>query len=54
MGTKTRESIYGASVQAAPERATVARKEADRLAVEAWQPSPTLGDALNRGLAISK
>ena len=48
------------SVRAAAERATEARKEADRLACEAWnkrmlgfqgpaQPSPTLGDALNAG-----
>jgi hypothetical protein len=49
MGTKSRETIYGASVRAAAERATEARKEADRLAVEAGfqgsaQPSPTLGD----------
>ena len=60
MGTKSRETIYGASVRAAAERAKEARKEADRLAVEAWnkrmlgfqgpaQPSPTLGDALNAG-----
>ena len=60
MGTKSRESIYGASVRAASERATQARKDADRLAVEAWnkrmlgfqgpaQPSPALGDALNAG-----
>jgi hypothetical protein len=60
MGTKSRETIYGASVRAAAERATQARKEADRLAVEAWnkrmlgfqgpaQPSPTLGDAINAG-----
>ena len=60
MGTKSRETIYGASVRAAAERATEARKEADRLAVEAWnkrmlgfqgpaQPSPVLGDALNAG-----
>ena len=60
MGTKSRETIYGASVRAAAERATEARKEADRLAVEAWnkrmlgfqgpaQPSPTLGDAINAG-----
>jgi len=60
MGTKSRESIYGASVRAAAERAAEARKEADRLAVEAWnkrmlgfqgpaQPSPALGDALNAG-----
>ena len=48
----------GASVRAAAERAKEARKQADRLACEAWnkrmlgfrgpaQPSPTLGDALN-------
>jgi hypothetical protein len=60
MGTKSRETIYGASVRAAAERATEARKEADRLACEAWnkrmlgfqgpaQLSPTLGDALNAG-----
>jgi hypothetical protein len=35
MGTKSRETIYGASVRAAAERATEARKEADRLACEA-------------------
>jgi hypothetical protein len=55
MGTKSRETIYGASVRAAAERATEARKEADKLACEAWngrmlgfqgpaQPSPALGD----------
>jgi hypothetical protein len=60
MGSKSRETIYGASVRAAAERATEARKEADRLAVEAWnkrmlgfqgpaQPSPALGDAINAG-----
>src|SRR4029077_17609001 len=60
MGTKSRETIYGASVRAAAERATHARQEADTLACEAWnkrmlafrgpaQPSPTLGDALNAG-----
>ena len=58
MGSKSRETLYGASVRAAAERATEARKEADRLAVAAWnkrmlgfqgpaQPSPTL--ALNAG-----
>jgi hypothetical protein len=36
MGSKSRETIYGASVRAAAERAAEARKEADRLAVEAW------------------
>ncbi len=35
MGTKSRETIYGASVRAAAERATEARKQADRLACEA-------------------
>ena len=60
MGTKSSESIYGSSVRAAAERAKEARKQADRLAVDAWnkrmlgfkgpaQPSPTLGDALNAG-----
>jgi hypothetical protein len=60
MGSKSRESIYGGSVWAAAERATEARRDADRLAVEAWnkrmlafqgpaQPSPTLGDAINAG-----
>ena len=60
MGSKSRETIYGASVRAAAERATEARKQADRLAVEAWnkrmlgfqgpaQPSPALGEALNAG-----
>jgi hypothetical protein len=59
-GTKSRESIYGASVRASEERAAAARKKADQLACEAWnkrmlafqgpaQPSPTLGDALNAG-----
>ena len=60
MGTKSRETIYGASVRASAERAAEARKIADRFACEAWnqrmlgfqgpaQPSPTLGDALNAG-----
>jgi hypothetical protein len=60
MGTKSRESIYGSSIRASAERAKGARKDADRLACEAWnqrmlgykgpaQPSPTLGDALNAG-----
>jgi hypothetical protein len=35
MGTKSRETIYSASIRAAAERATEARKEADRPAVEA-------------------
>jgi hypothetical protein len=57
MGTKSRETIYGASVRHAAEQATEARKVADRLAWNARmlgfqgpaQPSPTLGDALNGG-----
>ena len=60
MATKSRETIYGESIRAAAERPTEARKEADRLAVEAWnkrmlgfqgpaQPSPMLGDAINAG-----
>jgi hypothetical protein len=36
MGTKSRESIYGASIRASAERAREVRKEADRLACEAW------------------
>jgi hypothetical protein len=36
MGTKSREIIYGASVRAAAERAKGVRKEADRLACDAW------------------
>jgi hypothetical protein len=36
MGSKSRETIYGASVRAAAERATQVRKEADKLACEAW------------------
>jgi hypothetical protein len=36
MGTKSRETIYGASVRATAERAARARKDADRLAVAAW------------------
>jgi hypothetical protein len=60
MGTKSRESIYDSSIRASAERARAARKETDRLAVEAWnarmigykgpaQPSPALGDVLNAG-----
>jgi hypothetical protein len=60
MGTKSRETIYGASIRASAELAKEARKEADRLACVAWnqrmlgyrgpaQPSPALGDALNAG-----
>jgi hypothetical protein len=55
-----RELVSGASVRALEERAAEARKEADRLACEAWskrmlvfrgpaQPSPAIGDALKAG-----
>ena len=36
MGTKSRESIYGASVRASAERAAEARKKANQLACEGW------------------
>ena len=60
MGTKSRDRLYGSAVRIAAERAAAARKEADKLACDAWnkrmlgfrgpaQPSPTLGDALNAG-----
>jgi hypothetical protein len=60
MGTKSREVIYASSVRASAERASDARKRADRLACEAWndrmlgfqgpaQPSPMMADALNAG-----
>jgi hypothetical protein len=59
-GTKSRDRLYGTSVRIADQRAAEARREADKLACEAWtkrmlafkgpvQPSPTLGDALNAG-----
>lgn len=58
MTTKGREYLFASSVRAAAERAAEARRQADRLACEAWnkrmlgfqgpaQPSPTLGEALN-------
>jgi hypothetical protein len=65
MGTKSRETVYGSSIRAsADDRATEARKKADRLACVAWnqrmlgykgpaQPSPALGDALNAGYSRS-
>jgi hypothetical protein len=60
MTTKSREHIYGSSIRAKAEQAAEARKQADKLACEAWnmrmlgyqgpaQPSPALGDALNAG-----
>jgi hypothetical protein len=60
MTTKSRQTIYGASIRASAQRAKEARTEADRLACVAWnqrmlgyrgpaQPSPTVGQALNAG-----
>ena len=60
MATRSREYLYGNAIRMSEERARQARKEADRLACEAWnkrmlgykgpaQPSPMLGDALNAG-----
>ncbi|MBW7970034.1 hypothetical protein [Bradyrhizobium sp. BR 10289] len=60
MTTKSREYLYGTQIKMSAERAKQARKEADRLACEAWnyrmlgykgpaQPSPTIGDAINGG-----
>lgn len=60
MSTKSREHLYGHSIRYSAEKAKEARKEADRLACQAWtlrmlgykgpaQPSPLLGDALNAG-----
>jgi hypothetical protein len=60
MTTKSREYLFGSSIRHSAERAREARKEADKLACEAWnmrmlgykgpaQPSPALGDALNAG-----
>jgi hypothetical protein len=60
MSAKSRERIYGSSIRASAERAKSVRKEADRLACEAWnmrmlgykgpaQPSPTISDPLNAG-----
>jgi len=60
MSTKSREYLFGMTIRMSAERAKAARKEADRLACEAWncrmlgykgpaQPSPVLGDALNAG-----
>src|SRR5579871_752277 len=62
MGTKSRDRLYGSSVRIAAARAAEARRQADKLACDAWtkrmlafkgpaQPSPALGDALNAGYA---
>lgn len=60
MGTKSRETLYGATIRASADKARDARLIADREACKAWnyrmlgykgpaQPSPMLGDALNAG-----
>lgn len=56
MGTKSRDRLYGTSVRIAAERAAEARKEADKLACEAWTkrmlafqgPAQTVADARRR------
>jgi hypothetical protein len=63
MSTESRDRMYGAEVRISAQRAAAVRKEADKLACEAWnkrmlgfrgpaQPSPTLGDALNAGYSF--
>jgi hypothetical protein len=60
MSTKSCEHLYGTTIRMSAERTKKARKEADRLACDAWnmrmlgykgpaQPSPSLGDAINAG-----
>lgn len=60
MTTKSRQYLYATQIRMSAERAAAARKEADKLACEAWnyrmlgykgpaQPSPTIGDAINAG-----
>ncbi|MFB6463314.1 hypothetical protein [Bradyrhizobium tunisiense] len=60
MSTKSRQYLFGTQIKMSAERAKKARKEADKLACEAWnyrmlgykgpaQPSPTIGDAINAG-----
>jgi hypothetical protein len=62
---RSRESIYGASIRASAERAKEARKQADRLACEAWnkrmlgfqgpaQPSPPWVMLSTPAIAISR
>ena len=60
MGSTSKERLFGATVEAAEQRARDARRVADVAACEAWnmrmqgyggpaQSSPLLGDALNAG-----
>ena len=60
MSTKSREYLFGSTIRQSAERASDARREADKLSCQAWnnrmlgykgpaQPSPALGDALNAG-----
>jgi hypothetical protein len=64
MSTKSREYLFGMTIRVSEERAKEARKEADRLACEAWnfrmlgykgpaQPSPALGDKRSRSRSSS-
>jgi hypothetical protein len=65
MGTKSRETVYGSSIRASAERAAEARKEADRLACEAWNQRmlgfqgpgpafPNVGRRAQCGLSLSR
>jgi hypothetical protein len=65
MSTKSREHLYGSSVRIAARQATAARRNADKLAGDAWtrrmlgfrgpaQPSPMLGDAINANYRFLK
>jgi hypothetical protein len=60
MSTKSREYLFDSTIRHSAERAAEARREADKLACQAWnnrmlaykgpaQPSPALGEALNAG-----
>jgi hypothetical protein len=56
MTTKSRQSIYGASIRAAAERATEARKEADRLGLRRLEQAHArlAGRRAERGVPLSR
>jgi hypothetical protein len=54
MTTKSRQSIYGASIRAAAERATEARKEADRLGLRRLEHARLAGRRAERGVPLSR
>jgi hypothetical protein len=43
MGTKSRDRLYGTSVRMAAQKAAEARREADKLACDAWTKRMLLG-----------